>query len=228
LRQTIDIDDFPVMTVNLAADYPLSRLTEVADRMKDDIEAASGIREVEMIGDTEREVQVNVNIDALNGYGLSFGQLVNAIQGQNLTIPGGTVDVDKFSYLVRVSGEFERPEEIENLVVARPMGDGPRGPGLVYMRDVAEVMFGFKDRESYARLRAYKTDENGRTVELDDSEIQDNQVISLNIKKRPGVNILEAVDEVLEIVDGVSLPGGTSVIITGNQSEDVMQLISGC
>ena len=222
----IDIDDFPVMTVNLAADYPLSRLTEVADRMKDDIEAASGIREVEMIGDTEREVQVNVNIDALNGYGLSFGQLVNAIQGQNLTIPGGTVDVDKFSYLVRVSGEFERPEEIENLVVARPMGDGPRGPGLVYMRDVAEVMFGFKDRESYARLRAYKTDENGRTVELDDSEIQDNQVISLNIKKRPGVNILEAVDEVLEIVDGVSLPGGTSVIITGNQSEDVMQLIS--
>ncbi|CAN5287335.1 efflux RND transporter permease subunit [soil metagenome] len=222
----IDLDDFPVMTVNLAAEYPLSRLTQVADRLKDDIEAASGIREVEMVGDMEREVQVNVDLGSLNGYGLSFGQLVNAIQGQNLTIPGGTVDVDKFSYLVRVSGEFERPEEIENLVVARPVGDGPLGPGLVYMRDMADVMFGFKDRESYARLRAYKVEENGRTVELDDTEIRDNQVISLNVKKRPGVNIIEAVDEVLAIVDQAALPGGTSVLITGNQSEDVQQLIS--
>ncbi|REL24867.1 AcrB/AcrD/AcrF family protein [Rhodohalobacter sp. SW132] len=222
----IDLDDFPIMTVNLAADYPLSRLTEFADRMKDDIEAASSIREVEMIGELEREVQVNVDLNSLNGYGLGFGQLINAIQGQNLTIPGGTVDVDKFSYLVRVSGEFERPEEIENLVVARPMGEGPQGPGLVYMRDVAEVMFGFKDRESYARLRAYKIDENGRTVDLDDSEVQDNQVISLNIKKRPGVNILQSVEEVMEIVEATALPPGTSVIITGDQSEDVLSLIS--
>jgi len=222
----IDLDDFPILTVNLAADYPLSRLTEVADRLKDDIEAAASIREVEMIGDTEREVQVNVNLAALNGYGLSFGQLVNAIQGQNLTIPGGTVDVDRMSYLIRVSGEFERPEEIENLVVARPQGDGPLGPGLVYMRDVAEVVFGFKDRESYARLRSYKVEENGRMVDLDEADIQDNQVISLNVKKRPGVNVLESVAEVLSIVDQTALPGGTSIVITGDQSEDVNQLIS--
>ena len=221
----IDLDDFPIMTVNLAADYPLSRLTEVAERLQDDIEAASSIREVEMVGDVEREVQVNVDMAALNGYGLGFGQLVNAIQGQNLTIPGGTVDVDKFSYLVRVSGEFDQPEEIENLVVAQPMGEEP-GPGLVYMRDVAEVMFGFKDRESFARLRAYKVEEDGRTVELDDSEVQDNQVISLNVKNRPGENIISSVEEVLDIVDQAALPGGTSVVVTGDQSENVRDLIS--
>lgn len=222
----IDLDDIPVLTINLAADYPLSRLTEVADRMKDDIEAASSIREVEVIGDVEREVEVNVDLGALNGYGLSFGQLVNAIQGQNLTIPGGTVDVDRMSYLVRVSGEFERPEEIENLVVSRPMGDGPRGPGLVYMRDVADVAFGFKDRESFARLRAYKVDDNGNLMDVDESEVRDREVISLNVKKRPGGNILESVEEVLGIVDQTSLPGGTSVVVTGDQSEDVVQLIS--
>jgi len=222
----IDLDDFPIMTVNLAADYPLSRLTEVADRLEDVIETGSGVREVEMVGEIEREVQVNVDLGALNGYGLSFGQLVNAIQGQNLTIPGGTLDVDMMSYLLRVSGEFDDPAEIENLVVARPMGEQSQSAGLVYMRDVADVVFGFKDRESFARLRAYKVDDNGEKVELDESEIQDNQVISLNIKKRPGANILETVDEVIQIVESYPIPSGTNVVVTGDQSENVNDLIS--
>ncbi|MFU8812740.1 MAG: efflux RND transporter permease subunit [Balneolaceae bacterium] len=222
----IDIDDFPIMTVNLAADYPLSQLTDLADRLDDEIEAASGVREVEVIGDIEREVQVNVNLAALNGYGLGFGQLVNAIQAQNLTIPGGTVDVDMMSYLLRVSGEFSHPDEIEDLVVAQPMEEGTQSAGLVYMRDVAEVVFGFKERESYARLRAYKVEENGKKVELPDEEIRDSQVISLNVKKRPGANILDTVAEVLRVVDEFPLPQGTQVVVTGDQSEDVMTLIT--
>ncbi len=222
----IDLDDMPIMTVNLSADYPLSRLSEVSDRLQDRLETISGVREAEMVGDVEREVQVNVDLAALNGYGLTFGQLVGAIQNQNLTIPGGTVDVDRMSYLVRVSGEFDRPEEIEDLVVARPMGEGPHGPGLVYMRDVAEVLFGFKDRESFSRLRAYKVEENGRMVDLEDTEIGDSQVISLNIKKRPGVNILETVEEVTAAIEEYNLPTGTNVVITGDESEHVEELIS--
>ena len=222
----IDLDDFPIMTVNLAADYPLSRLTEVAERLEEEIETVSGIRAVEIVGNVEREVQVNVNLNALNGYGISFGQLVNAIQSQNLTIPGGTVDVDMMSYLIRVSGEFKDPAEIENLVVARPMGEGPTGPGLVYMRDVAEVIFGFKDRESFARLRSYKVDSNGAKIDLAEEEIQDLQVISLNIKKRPGVNILDTANDAKEIIENFAFPAGTSVVITGDASEQIVDLIS--
>ncbi len=222
----IDLDDFPIMTINLAADYPLSRLTDVAERLEENLETVSGIRDVEVVGGLGREVQVNVDLAALNGYGLSFGQLVNAIQGQNLTIPGGTMDVDMMSYLIRVSGEFQDPSEIENLVVARPMGEGPTGPGLVYMRDVAEVLFGFKDRESFARLRAYKIDENGKKIDLPEDQIQDNQVISLNIKKRPGVNILDTANEVKAVVESFQMPSGTSVVITGDFSEEITTLIS--
>jgi len=112
----IDLDDFPIMTVNLAAEYPISRLTTVAERLEEALETLSGIREVEVVGAVEREVQVDVNLAQLNGYGLSFGQLINAIQSRNLTIPGGTTDVDMMSYLIRVSGEFEDPSEIESLV----------------------------------------------------------------------------------------------------------------
>ncbi len=222
----IDIDDIPLVTINLSADYPLSRLTQLAERLEEEVEALGGVREVEMIGNVEREVQVNVDLAALNGYGLALGQLVQAIQNQNLTIPGGTVDVDHMSYLIRVSGEFNDPDEINDLVVARPMGDGPRGPGLVYMRDVAEVVFGFKDRESFARLRAYKVVENGRLVDVPDAEIGDSQVISLNVKKRPGVNIIETVSEIIETVEDFQMPEGTTVVLTGDQSEDVISLIS--
>lgn len=222
----IDIDDFPIMTINLAADYSLSRLTDVAERLEEVIESLSGIRDVEVVGSLGREVQVNVDLAALNGYGLSFGQLVGAIQGQNLTIPGGTMDVDMMTYLIRVSGEFQDPAEIENLVVARPMGEGPTGPGLVYMRDVAEVLFGFKERESYARLRAYKIDENGSKIDLPEDEIQDNQVISLNVKKRPGANILNTAEEISQIMESFPLPAGTNVVITGDFSEDITTLIS--
>lgn len=222
----IDLDDLmPVMTVNLAADYPLSRLTDVAERLGDELETVSGIREAEIVGKVEREVQVNVDLAALNGYGLSFGQLTQAIQNQNLTIPGGTVAVGRMNYLLRVSGEFDDPLEINDLVVARPMGDGPTGPGLVYMRDVADVVFGFKDRESYARLRAYKVEENGKMVDLPDVEIQDNQVISINLKRRAGLNIIETADEIFEIIENFPFPAGTTVVITGDQSKYVVDLI---
>lgn len=223
----IDLDDFPIMTVNLAADYPLSRLTEVAERMEDMLETVQGVREIDMIGQVEREVQVNVDLDALNGYGIPLTSLVQAIQGQNLTIPGGTIDVDRFSYLIRVSGEFQNPEEILDLVIPMPAGgEGPPPEGLVYMRDVADVIFGFKDRESFARLRSYKVDDNGKLVDVPAEEIQDREVISLNIKKRPAANILETVEAVMAAVEEFPLPGGTQVVISGDQSEQVRTLIS--
>ena len=221
----IDIEDLPIVTVNLAADYPISTLTNVAEALQDRIETVPGIREVELVGSIEREVQLDVDLKRLEGYGLSFGQMINALQSRNLTIPGGTVDVDQMNYLVRVSGEFEDPVEIENVVVARPMGERA-GPGLVYMRDVADVRFGFKERNSYARLRAYKVKTNGVLEDLPDGDVRDNQVISLNIKKRPGVNILDTVEGVVAAVEGFDVPAGTSVIISGDTSEEVRALVS--
>lgn len=225
----IDLDDFPILTVNLAADYPLSRLTEVAERLEDRLEALQDVRELDIIGNVNREVRVDVDLDALNGYGIPLQALVGSIQGQNLTVPGGTIDVDRMTYLLRVSGEFRDPDEIANLVVSGGNQGGQGGPqaeGLVYMRDVAEVYFGFEDRESYSRLRSYKIDENGNMVDVPASEIQDQEVVSLNVKKRPEANILESVEAVLEAVEGFQLPAGTQVVITGDQSEDVRNLIS--
>jgi multidrug efflux pump len=222
-----DLDDFPIMVINLAADYPLSRLTKVSERLQDMLETVSGVREVELIGGIEREVQVNVDLNALNSYNLSFQQLIGAIQQQNLTIPGGTVDVERQSYLVRISGEFADPRLIEDLVIFVPGGEEVRpGAGMVYMRDVADVVYGFKDRESYSRLKILQTeDDEGRIQTVAGADADYRQVVSLNIKKRPGANIIETAGAVRATLTSMDLPPGTDVVITGDQSEDVESLI---
>ena len=224
-----DFDDFPIMSINLSADYPLSRLTEIAERFEEELETVAGVREVDLIGGIEREVQVNVDMNAMNGYNMSFQQIVGAIQGQNVAIPGGMIDVEKLSYLLRVSGEFTDPHEIENLILFVPPGgeDGSSSRGAVYVRDLAEVLFGFKDRESYSRLTILKEkDNNGKLVDLPRESLNAQQVVSLQIKKRPGANILETAEGVFEALERYPLPSGTQIVITGDASEDVRSLIN--
>ena len=225
----IDLDDFPIMTVNLSADYDLSRLTDLAEDLEDELETLRGVREVELIGGLEREVQVNVDLQRYLSYGTSFQQMIGAIQGQNLTIPGGTVDVDYLEYLLRISGEFDNPHEIEDLIVHTPVDPetGERS-APVYMRDLAEVVFGFAERESYATLKAFEVENNnqGETRRIPFEEATMNEVVSLDIIQRSGGNILETTDEVKELIAGYDLPAGTQVTITGDQSENVRTLIS--
>ncbi len=225
------IDDFPIMTVNLAADYSIAQLTQIAERLEDELEAIPGVREVDIIGGLEREVQVNVDLSALKGYNISFQQIIGAIQGQNLTIPGGNVDVDRLSYLLRITGEFQHPDEISDLVVFAPAGGGgnggPKPLGMVYMRDLAEVVYGFKDRESYARLKAFRIDDdNGDLIPIPREEVLENPVVSLDIKQRSGSNILEISEQVHEILESFGFPAGTQIVLTNDASDDIQNLIT--
>ena len=214
----LDTSEFPIITVNLAADYSLARLRDVAEDLEDDIEAVPGVLEVDLIGGLEREVQVNVDLSALQGYGLTFSDLIETIQSENANIPGGSIDIDRLNYLVRIDGEFRDPAQIEDLVVDTPGGTP------VYVRDLADVTFGFKDRASYARLEVLQTEvEPGVFVPNDDQ--RDLQVISLVVKKRPGENIIETVAGVREAVAAYRLPAGTEVTFTGDMAEEVESLV---
>ena len=214
----IDFSEFPIMTVNLAADYSLTRLKELAEDLKDEIESVPGILEVDVVGGLEREVQVDVNLNSLLAYGLSFSDIADAIRDENANIPGGSFNLNDQNYLVRVEGRFDRPEEIENFVVAAPNGVP------IYVKDLAEVKFGFKDRESYARLKLIQVEEDGVLRQIDDPQYR--QVISLNVKKRSGENILETAAAVKNILDTQSMPQGTFILITGDQSEMVEELVN--
>lgn len=216
----IDFSEFPILTINLSASYPLTRLKRVAENLQDELEGIPSVLAVDLIGGLDREVQVNVDLAKLQGYNLTYTDLVTAIRDENTNVPGGSIDVDELNYLVRIDGEIADPAELENLVIKSPGGIP------VYVRDVAEVDFGFAERSSYSRLAIFKeTDENDELYDLPEDKQGLNQVISLNVKKRSGENILETVDAVGEVLDAYVFPSATQVIITGDQSVFVEDLI---
>ncbi|UCD23652.1 MAG: efflux RND transporter permease subunit [Gemmatimonadota bacterium] len=199
----INISEFPVMQVNISGDYDLVRLRDVAEELQDRIEQIASVLEVTLAGGLEREVKVDVDLAKLKFYDLAFDDVINAIRDENVTVPGGTIDVGDVKYLVRVPGEFESTALIADIVIATREGNP------IYVRDVAQVDFGFKERDSYARL--------DRTP-----------VVTLGISKRSGENIIETSQAVQAVIAEMQpeFPPGTVVKITSDQSEEIREMVS--
>ncbi|GAA5521860.1 efflux RND transporter permease subunit [Aliifodinibius salicampi] len=201
--QEINFSEFPIMQVNLSGQYGLVQLKEIAEDLQDQIETIPSVLEVNLAGGLEREVKVDVNLPKLKYYGLTFTDLVTAIQEENVTVPGGNIDVGIKKFLLRVPGEFKSVEPIEDIVIDAP-DDHP-----IYLRDVAEVNFGFKERETYAELNS-------------------NPVISLSVVKRSGENILETSSAVKSLLEEElpTLPPTTHYEITSDQSDNINAMVS--
>jgi len=198
----INFSNIPIMMVNISGKYGLVRLKKIAEDLQDEIEQVPGVLSVDLVGGLEREVKVDIDPERLRYYGLSLKDIVEVIEKENITIPGGSIDVGDYKYLVRIPGEIDDPSEIEDLVV---MTSDLKS---VYMRDLAEVSFGFKDVSTFARLGG-------------------DDCISLSITKRSGENIIEVTDAVKALVDRElpGLPRTTEISITADQSEMTRTLI---
>jgi multidrug efflux pump len=201
--QEINVSEFPIMQVNVSGEYGMSQLKDVAEDLKDEIESVPSVLEVQMAGDMEHEIKVDVDLPMLKYYGLTFSDLIRAIQTENVTIPGGSIDVGRKEFLLRVPGEYDVVKPIEDIVVKAP-DDKP-----IYLRDVADVTFGFKDRKTYARLG-------------------ESPVITLSVSKRTGENIIETAQTVKSIVNErlPDLPPTTKIEVTNDQSQDIESMVS--
>jgi multidrug efflux pump len=195
----VNFSDMPIMAVNIAGDYDLAKLKNFADNVKDRVEGLKEITRVDMIGALEREIQVNVDMYKMQAAQLTLDDISRAIQYENMTISGGTVTTDGVKRTIALKNEFRSVEELKNIVV------GSQAGALVYLKDVAEVVDGFKEQESYARL-------DGKNV------------ITLNIVKRAGENLIDASDKIRAIVAEMQgnkqLPADLKVTFTGDQSDN--------
>jgi len=200
--QEINLSEFPIMQVNVSGDYELDKLKDVAEDLQDRLETIPSVLEVDLAGGLEREVKVDVDLPRLKYYGLSLGDLIAAIQQENVTVPGGTIDVGTKEFLLRVPGQYKTPKPIQDIVIDAP-DDNP-----IYIRDVANVKFGYKDRDSYARLDG-------------------SPVITLSVKKRSGENIIETANKVKSIIneDLPSMPPTTNISITSDQSTAINTMV---
>jgi multidrug efflux pump len=198
-----NFSEWPIMQINLAGEYGLVRLKEIGEALEDRIEQLPHVLRVDLRGGLEREVKVDIDLPRLKYYGLAISDVVDAIRNENVNVPGGSIEVGALNYLVRVDGEFVDPGIIEDLVV------GTFDGRAVYIRDVASVDFGFAERTSFARLDG-------------------NPVVTLDVVKRAGENIIETADGVKAIIADMepNFPPTTRVSITGDESRDIHMMVS--
>ncbi len=115
------------MNVSLAAeDGDLAALTEYTeDEVVPALEDVEGIGRIDLIGGSQRRVEVDLDPAALEENGLTSAAVVGAISSANVNLPVGTVQVGGLSTPVRVSGELGTAEALRNL----PIGVAAAGRG---------------------------------------------------------------------------------------------------
>lgn len=195
--QEINFSEFPIMFVNVAGP-DLKKLKEHCEDIKDRIESMKEITRVEMVGALDREIQVNVDMYKLQALQLTLGDISRAIQYENMTISGGTVTTDGMKRTIAVKKEFKSVDELKRIVI------GSQAGAQVYLEEVADVVDSNKEKESFARL-------DGKDV------------ITLNIIKRSGENLVDASDKIYAIIEEMktsgAIPSDVTITITGDQSD---------
>src|SRR4030095_2659408 len=198
----INFSEFPMLYIDISGNFGLAKLKEIADDLGSKIEGITGVLSAEVTGGLEREVKINVNADRLKYYGLGLNDVTNTIAAENMNIPGGAVDIGNLSYLVRIPGEVENPEYFGDLVVKSNQGKN------IYLRDIAQVVYGYKDRTTFSR-------ENG------------SETVTIVIKKQSGENIIRVADEVKQLVEEQkkTAPAGLTFSMTGDQSKHIKNTV---
>jgi multidrug efflux pump subunit AcrB len=197
--QEFAFSEMPIMFVNVSGDYDGIKLKKYADKMQDKFEALSEVTRAEIVGAPEREIQVNVDPYKMTAARISFRDIEDAISRENNDITGGLIEVGNMKRTLKVKGQFSGVQDLQNIIV-RSSAQG----AAVYLRDIAQLKDTIKEKDSYARL-------DGKNV------------VTLNIVKRAGENLINCADKVKAAVEEMrekeELPKDLRVEFTGDQSK---------
>ena len=202
--QEVDFSEMPIMTINVSGHYNLDIIKNYAEELQDRIEALTQITRADMIGALDKEVQVNLDLYRMTAANVSFDDVFNSIRNENVNIGGGNLKVGRLERALRIIGEFDNTEQIENILVNSSKGN------KIYLRDIATVEFTNEERNSFARMNK-------------------EPVIALSIIKRSGENLIEASNEINSIIaelQETTFPEDLSVKITGDLSNNTRVAIN--
>ncbi|MEY8860740.1 efflux RND transporter permease subunit [Tenacibaculum singaporense] len=189
-------EEMPILNINISGDYPVDKLKEFGEYLEDEIEDLQEIKKVDIRGAEEKEVEVAVDIYKMMAAQVSFQDVINSINGGNLTMSAGNLIASGQRRTVRILGEIEDPQELQDFVVKSEKGNS------IYLKNIAKVSFKDKDKTTYAR-------EFGEAV------------VMLDVKKRSGKNMVEAAEKIQKIVEDTKaniFPSNLKVTIANDQS----------
>tara|TARA_R110002051_G_scaffold160258_2_gene231891 strand:- start:387 stop:2582 length:2196 start_codon:yes stop_codon:yes gene_type:complete len=168
-------EQFPIMNINFTGDYPVEKLKEFAEYMQDEIEDLPEVKQVDIRGAQDKEVEIAVDVYKMMAAKVSFDDVLNTIRNGNITMSAGNLKTSGQRRTIRILGEIDDPNELNDFVVKSENGNA------VYLKDIAQVTFSEEEKTTYAR-------EFGESV------------VMLDVKKRAGKNMIEAADKIKAMV----------------------------
>lgn len=193
----LDVDDFPLIQVNLIGDGAGERqVYEAALQLRDDIETIPSVLSADLRGHREEVLEVLIDPEALEAYRISSESLIGLLSRNNVLIPAGSVDTGGGRFSVKVPSVVETARDVMDLPVQ------VNGDSVVTLEDVASIRRTFKDRTGYARF-------NGMTT------------IAIEVKKRADANVIDTANAVLEIVERAQqdIPPTIRIVPSQNTAE---------
>ncbi len=192
----VNLAELPILTVNVSGNYNNDELRSYAEYLQDRIEELSEISSVDLKGAREREVKIDVDLPTMTSLKISFGDIESAIASENINMSGGEIVKNDFRRTIRIVGEFENVREMESVIV-KSENQRP-----IFLKDIAKVVYDYEDPTSIARSDGLP-------------------VISLDVIKRSGENLLDASDKIKALVQKAkeeTLPENLKVSIFNDQS----------
>ena len=196
-------EEIPILNVGLTGDLPIEEMKYFAELLKDKIEQMSEIKEVALRGVQEFEVEVAVDLLKMTASSVSFNDIINTIQRENNTLSAGSIEGDGLRKNLRVLGEINNPEDLNDFVIKTQKG-------VVYLGDISTISFQEKEKNSYARS-------NGK------------KALILDIKKRSGKNLILTVDKIRKLIKEVKsndFPNTIDIEISNDQSNTTKNIVS--
>lgn len=186
------------MTGNL----PERTLTEIARKLKKEIESLPNVLKVEVAGMRKETVEVIIEPTVLTKYNIQSNEIFQAISNNNRLVGAGSLENDTGKYSIKISGLLKDIEDIMNIPI-RSQSDA-----VLRIKDIAKVYLGFEDHQGSARINGLPS-------------------IVLEISKRNGKNIIDTVNQVKYLMDKAKdqLPENLKVVYLNDQSKNVRDVL---
>jgi multidrug efflux pump len=200
----INLSLFPVLIVKLAGKIPHRTLYQMARELRDEIEGRlRNVRKAEIKGDQKDVVEILLDPTQVEGYGLSFDEVIQNFMLNNQLIPAGNIEMASGRFAIKVPGVLENILDIKELPIAS------NGDAVIRLKDIAQVRRTFKDPESIVR-------DGGEPA------------VSLEISKRTGENLIQTIEDVKKIVEEqkAKWPEHVTVSYANDQSHHIRDMLN--
>lgn len=194
--QRYDPQSEPIMSIVMGGDRSPKEMTSLADKViKERIESIDGVGAVTIVGGSEREFQVLLDLDAMNARMLTFNDISSAVSASNFELPGGHLNYGPREILVRTMGRFDNVADIEDVILKNPEGK------VIRLGDIATVIDTIAERRSLARF-------NNR------------EAVTLEVRRQSGSNTVEVAHDVKARLEEINklLPSGVTATVAMDNS----------